>query len=118
MINFLSQREGEKMELIERSLLIKLIDTTALLAAQVEQKIPPVIRGEHRQLSHHTPSPWQSLYWKYKDELDPPALDALSLRATLANVSGLLHAAQHQLEESEKTEPPDLTLKKIRRVEL
>jgi hypothetical protein len=102
----------------ERILLIKLIDTTASLAEKIERRLPRSLKSEHFVLEKLSPSAWQSLFWRHQADLAPADREALSLRASLADVSTTLRAALHQIEQSEKTTPPNLTLKRQKRVEL
>jgi hypothetical protein len=102
----------------ERALLVKLIDTTHTLAARIEQRLPRSLRAEHWQLDKHSPAPWQTLYWKHIQHVDPNVRECLSLRANLADIAAILHASSHQLGEAEKTAAPNLTLATVKRVTL
>ena len=102
----------------ERALLVKLIDTTTTLAERIERRLPRSLRSEQFVLDKHSPCAWQALFWRHQADLASADREALSLRASLADVSTTLRAAMHQIEQSEKTTPPNLTLKKQRRVTL
>jgi hypothetical protein len=104
------------LDVVERALLVKLIDTTATLAEKIERRLPRSLKSEQFVLDKHSPCAWQALFWKHQADLASADREALSLRASLADVATTLRAAMHQIEQSEKTTPPDLTLKKQKRV--
>jgi hypothetical protein len=103
---------------VERALLCKIIDTTATLAERIERRLPRSLKSEHFVLEKLSPSAWQSLFWRHQAHVAPAVREALSMRASLADVSSTLRSALHQVEQSEKTTPPDLSLRKVKRVEL
>lgn len=105
------------LSLEEQAQLATLIATTTQLAKRVEKHLPSGLCIDSNILSMHSPTPWSVQYWRLKDTCGTEEREWLSLRATLEKVGMELHAVAHEIAESEKTTPPDTSLKKVKRVE-